>query len=139
MGFRLSAAARNAACNAVVDLLDGGTTPVIQVYTGSQPTNPDTAVGGATLLVTFNLDGTAAFGSASSGTATLTGLPISATAVATGTAGWFRMLTQSGGTAVLDGVCGTSGQQLNLSTTSITSGVTVEITGGTGVTMPLGS
>lgn len=140
MGFRLSAAARSAACNAVVDSLDGGTTPVLEIYSGTQPTNPDTAIGAQVLLVSFNMDGTAAFGAASTGVATITGLPLSATGVAAGTAAWFRMKTQTGGTAVCDGTVTASGGGGNiiLSTTTISVGVTVEITSGT-VTMPLGT
>lgn len=137
MAFRLSAAARNAACNGVVDLLDAGTTPVIEIYTGSQPADPDTAASG-TLLARFNMNGTAAFGSASAGVATLADTPISTTGLAAGTAGYFRMLTQTSGTAVCDGTVGTSGSNLNLNTTTISVGVTVEITSGT-VTMPQGA
>lgn len=137
MGMRLAAAARNAMCNALVDLVDAGAAAgTIKVYTGSQPTNPDTAASG-TLLCTFTL-ADPAFGAASAGVADLDADPdLSTTAVATGTAGWFRV-ADSDNNPVFDGVCGTSGQQLNLNTTSITSGGTVTATLGT-VTVPLGS
>ena len=139
MGFRLSTAARNAACDAVVDLLDAGTTPVIEIRSGSQPATPgDTATG--TLLASFNMNATAAFGAASSGVATLASTPISDVGLAAGTAGYFRMLTQTGGTAVFDGTVTATGGggNLELSSTTISVGVQVEVTGGT-VTMPLGS
>jgi hypothetical protein len=131
MATRIPNASRNAAVDAVTALADGGT---IEVRTGSQPaTASDTATG--TLLVTFTLAATA-YGAGASGVATLAGTPISGTATATGTAGWFRV-KGSGGSTVLDGAVGTSGAELNLSTTSITSGGTVQITSGT-LTMPAG-
>ena len=54
---------------------------------------------------------------------------------ATGTASWFRMVTQSGGSTIADGSVGTSGCDLNLNTTAITAGSTVSITSFT-ITMP---
>jgi hypothetical protein len=135
--FQLSTASKNAACNAVVDSLDGGSAAgTIKVYDGSQPADANTAITTQTLLATFTLSATA-FGSASSGVATLAGVPLSATAVATGTATWFR--AASGGTGgagtVFDGNVATSSADLTLNTTSITSGNTVQITSGT-VTCP---
>ena len=54
-------------------------------------------------------------------------LPANVNASATGTATWWRVTT-SGGTFVIDGDVGTSGSDLNLITTSITSGQPVSIT-----------
>lgn len=132
MATRISTAARNAACNGVVDLLDAGTgAGTIKIYTGTQPTDPQTAATG-TLLATFTL-ANPAFGNAATGAATLNTVA-SVTAAATGTAGWFRAADGSGN-AVHDGAVGTSGSELNLNSTTITSGGTVSITSGT-VTMP---
>ena len=131
MATRIPNASRNAAVDAITALAASGS---IEVRTGSQPASASDAATG-TLLVTFTLDGTP-FGAGSAGVATLADTPLSATAAATGTAGWFR-LKGSGGSTVLDGACGTSGAELNLSTTSITSGGTVEIASGT-LTMPAG-
>lgn len=134
--FQISDAARNAACNAIVDLLDADAgAPTIKLYTGTQPTNADTAIGAQTLLVTFTLDGTAAFGNAASGVATLDVSPaITAVAVATGTATWFRATDQSGD-FVFDGSVGTSSSDLIMNTTTITSGNTCELSSLT-VTVP---
>lgn len=134
--FQISTAARNAACNAIVDLLDAGASaPTIKIYDGSQPAGPGTAITTQTLLVTFTLDSTAAYGSASSGAASLDVSPaITATAAATGTAAWFRA-ADSDGNAVFDGSVGTSSADLVFNTTSIVSGNTCEITGHT-VTVP---
>lgn len=119
-----STAAGNAYIDAVVARVPGGT---IKVYSGTRPTDPDTAVGGGTLLATFTLP-TPAFGTASGKSATV-GTIAAVTAAATGTAAWFRAANSSG-TAQFDGDVGTSGADLNLSTTSLVSGGAVEITGG---------
>lgn len=137
MAIRLSTATRNAACDAVVDRVDGGPgAGTIQIRSGTQPASADSAATG-TLLVTVTLSDPA-FGPASNGSATLAGVPLSAVAVADGTAGWFRMLDSTGAT-VLDGSVSAAGGggDLQLSTTTIITGLTVEITSGT-VTMPAG-
>lgn len=131
MATRIPTASRNAAADAIGALANGGT---IEVRSGSQPASASDAATG-TLLATFTLSGTA-FGAPSAGVKTLAGTPLSATAAATGTAGWFRV-KGSGGSTVLDGSVGTSGAELNLSTTTITSSDSVQITSGT-LTMPAG-
>lgn len=135
MATRIATATRNAACDAVVDLLDAGSAGgTIKIYTGTQPTTAnDTATG--TLLATITMSDTA-FGAASSGAAALAGTPLSVAAVATGTAGWAR-LADSNGATVFDGsVTATGGGgQIELATTSVSTGATVQITSGT-VTMP---
>lgn len=71
----LGTAARNAACNAIVDLIDAGA-----AGTGYVEIRDST-----TVLVTIQLQDPA-FGNASTGVATLLGVPLSGTAGATGTA-----------------------------------------------------
>lgn len=100
--------------------LSGGS---VQWRTGVQEANPEaTAIG--TLLVTFTLPSPfapTAVG-ADGAAQTLVGNAIAnATAVASGIAGHFRALS-SGGTCVLVGDIGTSGADLNVSTTTVTSG-----------------
>lgn len=131
--FQIATASRNAACDALVDLLDASGSGTLKIYDGTQPANANTSVSTQTLLATITLDSTA-FGSASSGVATLASTPLSATAAATGTASWFRA-ADGGGATVFDGSVGTSSADLILNTTSITSGNTVQVTSGT-VTMP---
>ena len=135
MALSLATTARNAMCDALVDLIDAGASAgTIQIRTGTRPANPNTAATG-TLLATVTLIDPA-FGSAASGVATLSD-PVAVTAVATGTATWFRAL-DSNSNAVMDGdVTATGGGgDLTLATTSITSGLSVDITGGT-VTVPV--
>jgi hypothetical protein len=127
---RLANSARSAACDAVVDLIDAGSgAGTMQIRTGSMPATPNTAATG-TLLATVTL-ADPAFGAASNGVATATD-PAAVTGVAAGTAGYFRVL-DSNGNAVMDGdVTATSGGgALELSTTTISVGVTVDITGWT--------
>jgi hypothetical protein len=118
-----------AAMNALTATANSGT---LNIYTGSQPTDANTAIGAQTLLVTLTFGSTAfatavASGSAGSKIVTATANAITAgTAVATGTAAWFRILT-SGSAVCIDGSVGTSGADLNLSSTSISSGAVVSV------------
>jgi hypothetical protein len=141
MATRISTAARNAACDAIVDLVYGGSgAGVIRVYSGSQPATPATTATGD-LLAEFTLSDPA-FGAASSGVATLDVTPaLTDTGITDGTAGWFRVLdsTEAAGTGlgIIDGAVTATGGggQLELNTTTISTGVDVSITSGT-VTMP---
>lgn len=134
MTLSLANTARTAMCDALVDLLDAGTgAGTIEIRSGTRPANPDTTATGDVLAVITLED--PAFGSASNGVATLND-PAPVTAVADGTATWFRAY-DGDGSAVFDGDVGVtgSGADLELATTSITTGLTVDITGGT-VTVP---
>lgn len=131
MAVQLATATVNAMADKVDDLINGGSAAgTVKVYSGTQPVNANTAITG-TLLATFTLDNPA-FGAASAGVLTLAATPISTTGVAAGTATHFRCA--SGGTGgvgtVFDGSVSTSGAQLNLNTTTISVGVTVQITSG---------
>lgn len=137
--FRIS----NAAAKAMADTFDdqvniGSTASVLDIRTGAQPADPDTAATG-TLLATLTFSDPA-FGAASDGNPggllTASSITSDSSADATGTAGYFRIrATGTGADDVADGEVGTSGADLNLNTTSITSGSTVSITAMT-VTMP---
>lgn len=104
-----------------------GTGAIIHLYDGTQPANANTAASG-TLLVTMAISGS--FGTDSNGTLTL-GSVTSGTAVASGTAGYFRITKSDDTTVVMDGSVGTSGADMNLNTTTVASGQTVSITAGT--------
>lgn len=137
MAIRLPTATRNAACDAIVDSADAGSgAGTIQIRSGTQPASANDVASG-TLLATVTL-ADPAFGAASSGSASLAGTPRAATGVAAGTAGWFRLLDSTGAT-VLDGsVTATGGGgDLTLNTTTISTGLAIEITSGS-VTMPAG-
>lgn len=141
MTVKINTAARNAAANAIAALVDGGSgAGKLRVYTGSAPAGPGTSPSG-TLLLEFTLSDPA-FGAASAGTVTLDITPaVTTTGITTGTAGYCRFVdsTEAAGTGlgVVDGsVTATGGGgDLTLTTTSITTGLTVDITSFT-LTMP---
>ena len=100
-----------------------GSSGLLRIYDGSRP-----ATGGTATTLLAELTCNAIFApSASGGVLTLNSITQDSSANATGTATWFR-ITTSGGTAVIDGSVGTSGSDLNLTTTSIVSGQPVSVT-----------
>lgn len=109
----LSTAARNAACDAVVDMLDGGT---LEFQTAS-----DVEVSTLTL-------GTPAFGAASNGTATANAMTPDASSTGGGpiTKGVFK---DSGGTAVVTVTVSTvgNGGEIELTSTTIAAGEPITI------------
>lgn len=132
--IHLAVATRNALADAVNTLMNGGSgAATAKIYTGTIVATGDTAESGTLLATVVFAD--PATGSASSGVITGTD-PASVNAVASGTAGWFRV-EDSAGANVFDGdVTATGGGgTMTLSTTSITSGSPVDITSFT-VTMP---
>jgi hypothetical protein len=133
LNTQLADATANAACNAITALANGGT---LKIYDGTQPANANTAVSTQVLLVTLTFSATA-FGAAAAGVATANAIT-SGTAVATSTATWFRVFS-SGGAVVWDGTVGTSGANLNLPTTAITSGGSVSISSLTFTELEAGS
>ena len=120
MASSLTAAQRNSALDAIRASYNTGK---LRIYSGSVPANADAALGGATQLVELTL-GATAFGAASGGVLTANAIT-GGTAGATGTASFFRILDSAGSTVLAQGAVGTSGAELTLPTTSITSGVTV--------------
>lgn len=136
MAIRLPPASRNAGANAVADLLDGGPAPgTIDIRTGAQPAAATDAASG-TLLATLTLNDPA-FGAAVNGVKTLSVAPaVTTPGIAAGTAAWFRAKDSTGATVMDGAITATGGGgDLTLSTTAISVGLTVRITGGT-VTMP---
>lgn len=129
--MQIAYATANAACDAIAALCNNG---YIRIYTASKPANADTALSGQTLLAELRFAATA-FGSASNGVATAGTITSDSSADNTGTAAWFRVLASNGTTVIYDGTVGTSGCDLNLNTTSITSGAQVAITALT-ITVP---
>lgn len=106
---------------------DLGASPQIIIYSGTAPTNADTALSGNTVLATLIGAATpiSGYSNPGGGLARATWAAIaSAIAAATGTATFFRTLT-SGGTVIDQGSVGVSGCDLNLSTTALTAGSTV--------------
>jgi hypothetical protein len=130
----ITTAAASAMCDALVDRIDTAGPGTLKIYGASRPATADSAVGGATLLATLTFSATA-FGAASSGVATANAITSDSSADATATAVWFRVANGTP-TTQFDGNVGTSGEDLNLNTTSIVAGAVVSISAGT-VTVPL--
>lgn len=130
MALGYATATRDAMCTAFATLADAGAAgATIKVYSGTRPVNANTApTGGNTLLLTFTC-ATTAFSGPATGVLTVASLPLSATGVATATASWWR-LADSNGNAVTDGSVGVdaSGEDIELSTLSITTGLVVNMT-----------
>jgi len=108
-----------------------GTSGTLNIYSGTPPANVAASLSGNTLLV--SLPCSATFGTTSGGVLTVNAITTT-NGAATGTASFFRFAT-SGGTAKVQGTVGTSGSDLNLVTTSITSGQPVQVTSWT-ITAP---
>lgn len=109
--------------------IDAGTAAVIEIYSGTFPSDADASGAGLTLLASLTCSGTFGTVSGSGNNAIITAAAITnATAVATGTATTFRIKTQTGGTVCAQGNVATSAADLILNTTSITTGSTVSIT-----------
>lgn len=118
----LSTAARNAACDAIVDLCDAGAGAGKLVIR----TSGDVEV--ATLTLSDP-----AFGAAATGVATASAITSDASATG-GTAAKFTLEDDSAN-AIITGTVGTSGAELNLSSTTIGAGATVAVSSFT-VTVP---
>lgn len=129
---------------------------VIYIYSGTQPSDPDAAASGTLLMMVTVGGGSFSHGTTtnglnwatpSAGVITKATETWSGTGLVTGTAGWFRCCANgtdsepSDADTVrksFDGSCSTSGAQMNMTSTTITSGAT--ITFDTGVfTLPASS
>ncbi len=121
---KISSTAVNAQADALSDLLDNG---YLRIYDGTQPANANTAVSTQVLLAELRFNATAS-AAASAGTLTMNAITQDSSANNTGTATWFRALKSDGSTVVFDGSVGTSSCDINLGSTSITSGSSVGVT-----------
>jgi hypothetical protein len=100
----------------------------LRVYSLTQPTDANTAIGAQVLLAEFTMNATAfaasvASGSAPNRVATATANAISnVNALATGTATWFRLLKSDATTVLFDGSVGLSASDLIMTDVSLTTG-----------------
>jgi hypothetical protein len=122
MALGYASGLRNAQLDAITTF--AGNSGKLRIYNGTRPATGGTAT---TLLAELTCNATFA-PAASSAVLTLNAITQDASADATGTATWFRLVKSDGTTHVMDGDVGTSGSDLNLNSTSITSGATVSVT-----------
>lgn len=125
--MKISQAAGAAMIAALGALSNGGT---LKVYSGTQPTNPDTAPSGNTLLATFTFNATA-FGSPSLVSAkeqiSAAFAATTVTAAASGTAAFARVVESDGTTVIADLTVGTSATDIIINSTAITLGGNVTL------------
>jgi len=121
-----------ATMNALAALFNSG---YVEIYSGSQPTDANTAVGAQVKLSTLTLGSTAFGSAAASGSAGSKIVTITANAIGsdtnaanTGTAAWFRAYKSDNSTVIMDGSAGTSGCDMTINTTAIVAGATVSAT-----------
>lgn len=126
MAFQFSTTVRNAVLDAIETAV--GTSAVLKIRSGSVPANVGTADAG-TVLATLNLPSDWLAG-ASGGSKALTGTWQDTSADATGTAGHFRIYASDGTTAHIQGTVTATGGggDLTLDNTSIASGQQVTVT-----------
>jgi hypothetical protein len=124
MAFKITAAAANAALDAMLALLNGGS---VKIYDGTPPANAGDALSGNTLLATLPLSATA-FAAAAAGSAAANAITADTAADATGTASFYRGLKSDGTTVACQGSVGTAGADMNLNTVAIQVNARVEVT-----------
>ena len=118
MSTTLVAAARNAACDAIVDLVDGGA--------GSNGTIEWVRSDESTSVCSTDLSATA-FGSAAAGVATLAGGSLDSDGATAGTIAYAQFKDKAGTKIWTDSV-GTSGENINLSSVTLANNDVVRLT-----------
>ena len=125
MALAYSTTIRHAMLDAITTAAGNGA--LLRIYDGTRP-----ATGGTSTNLLAELTcGTpfaAAAGTPTTGRLDLSAITQDSSANAGGTATWFRIVKSDGTTHVLDGNVGTSGSDLNLTTTAISAGQPVSVT-----------
>jgi hypothetical protein len=121
--LKYSVSLKNTRLNQIASAV--GASGLLRIYDGTQPSSPDVAVGSQVKLAELTCNATAFAPAASGGVLTASAIS-NANAIASGTASWFR-LTSNGGTAVIDGTVGTSASDLIIDNTSINAGQQVSV------------
>jgi hypothetical protein len=117
MALQFETTTRNAMLDAITTKV--GANGRFKIWSGTVPANCAATPGG-TILVDMPISG--ALGAASSGGVLTLNAIAQTNAAATGTATFFRIYDSASATCYVQGTVGTSGADLNLNTTSITSG-----------------
>lgn len=124
------------AVNAMADAIGGAlNTGYIRVYDGAQPENADTAITDQVLLAELRFAADA-FPVSVDGIIDSNAITADASANATGTATWCRVLASNGTTVWFDGTVGTENANLILNTVDIVAAATVSAPNGLQVVIP---
>ena len=143
--FKISQSAGIAMMNALGTQIDAGTAAVITIYAGTIPNNLATAITSQNVLAQLVCNATAFSSVAAQGSgvnetvrATFAAITADSSADASGTAAFYRISTQAGGTDVAQGTVGTSNADLILNTVALSAGSQVSITSAY-IDLPIGS
>jgi len=121
---RWTPAIRTTAATAMATAFDNG---YLQLYTGTRPATPATAITSQVLLAELRFAATAVSG-VSNGVATFNALTPDTAANATGTVVWARALQSDGTTAICDLSVDTTDANIIVPTTSIVAAIEVAVT-----------
>ncbi len=122
MALGLATALRTTRATDIRDAIDAGAgAGLLRIYDGVRP-----ATGGSVTNLLAELTLSDPCGTVTNGVLTFSAITQDPSANNTGTATWFRVVT-SAGAFVTDGSVGTSGADLNLITTSVTTGQPVQV------------
>ena len=127
MTVQFSTVVRNAMLDSIETTI--GASAKLQIYSGSMPANCATAASGTKLTEhALAADWASA---AASGSKALSSVPLSTTALAAGTAGYYRFVDSAGTTCHEQGTVTLTagGGDMTIDNTTFTSGQTVQITG----------
>jgi len=124
LNTKTAVAIRNTMLDQLGTAADSG---FLRIYDGAQPADADTALSGQTLLAELSF-GADAFPAASGGVLTANAITSDASANATGTAAWCRILKTDGTTVLFDGTVGVGASfNLNVNTTAFVTGAVVAV------------
>lgn len=129
--FYVTQAVAQAQLDAIETAANAGTAAVIEIYSGSVPADADASIGAAVLLASLTCNAsifTSKTDANPGALGTFAAITNDSSADATGTAAFFRIKTQTGGTVICQGTVGTSGANINFNTVAFTAGSTISIT-----------
>ena len=125
MALQLDTDIRNDLLDGIDSVFNSGT---LKIYTTPQPADADTAIAAQTLLATIDIDADS-FNAAAAGAKTKQGTWSELSAIATGTASWFRMANGADSRRIDGNITITAGGGvLELDSLSITAAQVVTIT-----------
>lgn len=134
-GYSVTQAVALAMNTAITTARDAGTAAVLEIYSGTVPSNADASAAGLTLLASLTLSASSVSGYSDTGSAsraTFNSITSDSSADATGTASCWRIKTQTGGTVTEQGTCGTSGSfDILFNSVSFTAGDVIAISAAT--------
>jgi hypothetical protein len=133
VGFYITQAIAQSIATTVETALDAGTAAIFTIYDGSVPADADASIGASNILATLLCDATSIASKVDDTPGVLMTFDTitSNTVAMTGTASYFRILTQSAGTVCCQGTVGVGTFDLVLNTVSLTASSNISISSAT--------